>query len=75
MSSSNPSPLETLDKLHIIKSDISFISNLLIAWNLNELPISHNDLFSISRVCDKINNNVEECEEYLQSTVQVNIKN
>lgn len=71
MSSSNQSPLDTLDKLHIVKSEIYFISNLLNAWDLNEMPISHNDMFSISRICDKISTNVEECEEFVKSTIKI----
>lgn len=70
MSSSNQSPLDILDKLHIVKSDIYFISNLLNAWNLNEMPISHNDMFSISRICDKVNDNIEDCEKFVKSTIE-----
>ena len=74
MSSSNQSPIDTLDKLHIVKSDIYFISNLLNAWNQNAMPISPNDMFSISRICDKISSNVEECEEFVKGTIKISNK-
>lgn len=70
MSSSNHSSIDTLDKLHIVKSDINFISNLLNAWDLNEMPISNNDMFCISRICDRVSDNLDECEEFVKSTIK-----
>lgn len=70
MSSSTNSSIDTLDKLHIVKIDISFISNLLNAWDLNEMPISNNDMFCISRICDRVNDNIDECEEFVRDSIK-----
>jgi len=70
MSSSNHSPLDTLDKLHIVKSEVAFLSNLFNAWDLNETPITNNDMFGISRICDRVNENVTECEEFLKEKIK-----
>jgi len=66
MSSSNHAPLDTLDKLHIVKSEVAFLANLLNAWDLNETPITNNDMFCISRICDRMNENVTECEKLVK---------
>lgn len=63
--------LDTLDKIHIIKNDIAFISNLLIAWNLDQSPITYTDLSGISRVCDGLNDQLGECEKNIEGFVKV----
>jgi len=72
MSSSNNSSLDTLDKLHIVKSEVAFLSNLFNAWDLNETPITNNDMYCISRICERVNENVTECEEFIKATVNSN---
>jgi hypothetical protein len=60
------SVLETIDKLNLIKVDVSFISNLLVAWNLDEKTPTYDDMYGMSRVCDSINEQLNSCESILK---------
>ena len=60
------SVLETIDKLNLIKVDVSFMSNLLIAWNLNQNTPTYNDMHGMSRICDSISIQLNECECVLE---------
>ena len=67
--STSNTALDTLDKLNIVKEDISFISNLLIAWNLDQSAFTYQDLSSLSRVCDRVYNEIGVCEENVRGFV------
>jgi hypothetical protein len=58
--------LETIDKLNLIKVDVSFISNLLVAWNLNEKTPTYDDMHGMSRICDGINEQLNLCESLIE---------
>ena len=57
--------LETIDKLNLIKIDVSFMSNLLVAWDLNQNSPTYDDMHGMSRVCDSINLQLKECKSIL----------
>jgi nitrate reductase beta subunit len=55
--------IDVIDKINLMKVDISFISNLLTAWNIDQVELTHNDMFGMSRVCDSINIQLNECQD------------
>ena len=57
--------LETIDKLNLIKIDVSFMSNLLMSWNLNQNSPTYDDMHGMSRVCDSINEQLNQCGSML----------
>ena len=58
--------LETIDKLNLIKTDVLFISNLLVAWNIDEKTPTYEDMHGMSRVCDSVNEQLNQCEKILE---------
>ena len=59
--------IEVIDKINIIKVDVTFMSNLLSAWDIKEMNLSPNDMFVMSRVCNSINVQLNECENLVNS--------
>jgi len=59
--------LEAIDKLNLIKIDVSFISNLLISWNINQNSLSYDDMHGMSRVCDSISEQLHQCGDMLET--------
>jgi len=66
----NEKIIEVLDSVHLAKVDIEFLSNLLNAWNVDKTPITHNDLHGLSRICDKIDNELIQVENLLKSNIK-----
>jgi len=66
----NEKIIEVLDSLHLAKVDIKFLCNLLNAWNVDKISITHNDLHGLSRMCDKIDENLKEVENQLKNSIE-----
>ena len=58
--------IDTLDKLQVIQNEIHFLSNMLLAWDVDLFPPTANDLSAMSRICNQISEHLEESKEFLQ---------
>ena len=54
-----------IDKIHLIKIDLTFMSNLFLAWNCEDIQLNSSDMFALSKMCDNISLQVNECEDLI----------
>lgn len=59
--------IDVIDKIDLIKVDVTFMSNLLTAWNIRQTELTPKDMCGMSRVCDSINIQLNECEDLINS--------
>jgi hypothetical protein len=57
--------IDLIDRINLIKVDIAFMSNLLNAWDIEQAKLTHDDMFGMSRVCDSINLQLNECKNLI----------
>ncbi len=62
--------IDIIDKINLMKVDISFMSNLLIAWDISQAEPTYNDMSGMSRVCDTIHTQLNECQELVNTLRQ-----
>lgn len=70
MQNNTKNTIETLDKLHITQVDIRFMANLFNAWDVDQAGITHNDLYAMSRICDRIDSKLIEIENLLKKSLK-----
>ena len=59
--------IDVIDKIDLIKVDVTFMSNLLSAWDIKQMELTYKDMFGMSRVCDTINIQLNECADLMNS--------
>ncbi|NEW60866.1 hypothetical protein GSY74_06180 [Sulfurovum sp. bin170] len=62
--------LDTLERLHLIRSDVEFMSSLLSAWNIEQVAPTYNDMFAMSRICSHINIQLLKCEDSIETIIK-----
>ncbi len=61
--------IDTIDKLDMVQSDIRFMSNILIAWDVSLSSPNANDLTAMSRMCNTMDKQLSECRELVDMLV------
>ena len=62
--------IDVIDKIDLIKVDVTFMSNLLSAWDIKQMELTYKDMFGMSRVCDTINIQLNECADLINSLIK-----
>ena len=62
--------LDTIDKINLAQVDIRFLSNILTAWDVDNHIPNHNDMFALSRLCDNISLQLDNCEKEINTLVK-----
>lgn len=62
--------LDTLERLHLIRSDVEFMSSLLSAWNVEQVTLTYNDMFAMSRICSHLNVQLLKCEASMDNIIK-----
>ncbi|MCH9813608.1 MAG: hypothetical protein K0U47_06650 [Epsilonproteobacteria bacterium] len=59
--------IDTVDKLNTTQNEIRFLSNMLLAWDVELFPPNANDLATMSRMCNQLDEQLQECKVLLKS--------